>query len=600
MANVDSNPLLRRELPIPFDRVEAAHVEPAVRALLDDARARRAALAHAELTWDAVPGTFDRLTEQLDHAIGVAAHLETVATTPEIRAAYAAIQPSVSEFHSSVWRDAGIFAALKAYAATDEARALGGARRRFLDKTLDDFKRSGADLDDAGKARLSAIDVELAQVTLLFSQNVLDDTNAFELYVGDRAALAGLTESAIEAARESAASKGKPGYRLSLQAPSYVPAMTHLDDRALRERLYRAFNSRAASGPRDNHALVARILELRREKARLLGYAHFADLATADRMAKSGAEARAFVATLRARAEPFFRVENEALAAFRRELEGDAAPPLEAWDVAYYAEKLRRARYDFDEEELRPYFALDRVLEGAFDLAHALYGVTVAPWEGAPTWDPSVRAYALRERDGSISSRFYVDVFPRETKRDGAWMDGLVTSAGDAAPHCEALVGNFTPPLAGRPALLTHREVETTFHEFGHLLHHASSRVPILSLAGTNVARDFVELPSQIMENWCWERASLDRFARHHETGAPIPDALFEKMKAARTFRAANAMMRQLAFAELDLALHMEWDGARDPTEMARDILERHSPTRLPVEHAMAASFGHLFGNPVG
>ncbi|HVY49912.1 MAG TPA: M3 family metallopeptidase, partial [Minicystis sp.] len=339
----------------------------------------------------------------------------------------------------------------------------------------------------------------------------------------------------------------------------------------------------------------------RREKAALLGYAHFADLATEDRMAKRGDEARAFVKMLRDRTEPFFRRENDELAAFRRELEGPGAPPLAAWDVAYYAEKLRRARFDFDEELLRPYFPFEAVLAGAFDLARSLYGLTFAPAPDAPTWHPAVRAYTLHEADGRVASYFYVDVFPRESKRDGAWMDGLVTDASSRPLHVEVLVANFTPPVGDRPALLAHREVETLFHEFGHLLHHASSKVPIRTLAGTNVARDFVELPSQIMENWCWERAALDRFARHHETGAPLPAELFERMRAARSFRAANAMMRQLGFAALDLALHMDWaPGRGDPTELAREVLAAYSPAPLGDDHALAASFSHLFGSPVG
>jgi oligopeptidase A len=241
------------------------------------------------------------------------------------------------------------------------------------------------------------------------------------------------------------------------------------------------------------------------------------------------------------------------------------------------------------------------VLRGAFDVLESLYGVTIEARADVATWDSSVLAFAVREAEGRVGSIFYVDVTPRETKRDGAWMDGLVTGVGEAPLHSEVFVGNFTPPLGDKPALLTHREVETTFHELGHLVHHASSRVQILSQAGTNVARDFVELPSQLMENWCWEREALGRFAKHYLTGAPIPDALFEKMRAARTFRAANNMMRQLGFAELDLALHMDWaPGESEPVATARAILERHSPTALPEGHAMTASFSHLFGSALG
>jgi oligopeptidase A len=440
---------------------------------------------------------------------------------------------------------------------------------------------------------------------------VLDATNAFQLVIDDPARLAGLPPSAIAAARESAEAKGLSGYRLTLQAPSYIPVMTYLDDASIREAMYRETTTRATAGALDNRPLVRRILELRREKARLLGYATFADLATEDRMAKSGAAARQFVRTLRERTEPFFARENAELLAFRRELEGgsaggkDAGPALAPWDVAYYAEKLRRARYDVDEEAIRPYFQLDRVLEGVFTIAQRLYGVRITPWVDAPIWHPTVRAYSIEEESGGWSASFYVDVFPRESKSDGAWMQGIISGVdperGDGR-HLEVLAGNFTPPVGGSQSLLTHREMETLFHEFGHLMHHASSRVAIRSLAGTQVARDFVELPSQIMENWCWERDALELFARHPETGEPIPAEIFDRMRAARGFRAANAMMRQLGFAELDLALHMDWDPDvdSDVVAYARAILERSSPAPLPDGYAMICGFTHLFASPEG
>ncbi|WP_437672908.1 M3 family metallopeptidase [Sorangium sp. So ce131] len=608
MTVATDNPLLSLGFEIPFDRIRSEHVEPAVRALLEDARARLAALVATPgpRTYENTLGALEAVTERLDRAMNVVSHLESTATTPELRAAYNAVQPEVSEFLSGIALNEGVYGALKTFAATPEAAALTGPRRRFFTKTLDDFRRSGAELDPAGKKRLSEIDVELATLTLRFSQNVLDATNAFEFVVEDPARLAGLPPSAVEAARQSAEDKGVKGYRFTLQAPSYIPVLTYLDDASVRERFYRAFNTRATEGEHDNRPLIARVLELRREKAKLLGYKDFADLVLEDRMAKTGAEARRFVGTLRARTEPVFEREKEELAAFRRELEGPDAPPIAPWDVSYYAEKLRRARYDFDDEALRPYFPLDRVVSGLFEIAHRLYGVRIEPWQDAPTWHRSVRAYRLIEADGAQSAAFYLDFAPREQKRDGAWMHGLVTGVPQAGPgedarHLEVLAGSFTPPVGGRPALLNHREVETLFHEFGHMMHHASSRVPIRSLAGTNVAWDFVELPSQIMENWCWEREALDLFARHHETGAPIPDDLLQRMRAARTFRAGAATMRQLGFAEIDLALHVDWTPERgDAVEFAREVMSRYSPVPLPEGYAMLAGFSHLFANPVG
>ncbi|XXT17393.1 M3 family metallopeptidase [Sorangium sp. So ce429] len=615
MTEATDNPLLSLGFEIPFDRIRSEHVEPAVRALLDDARARLEAVVATPgpRTYDNTLGALEAVTDRLDRAMNVVSHLESTSTTPELRAAYNAVQPEVSEFLSGIALNEGVYGALKAFAATPEAEALTGPRRRFFKKTLDDFRRSGAELEPAGKKRLSEIDVELATLTLRFSQNVLDATNAFEFVIEDPARLAGLPPSAVETARQSAEDRGIKGYRFTLQAPSYIPVLTYLDDATIRERFYRAFNTRATEGGHDNRPLIRRILELRCEKAKLLGYASFADLVLEDRMAKTGAEARRFVSTLRERTEPVFEREKEDLAAFRRELEGPGAPPLAPWDVSYYAEKLRRARYDFDDEALRPYFPLDRVISGLFEIAHRLYGVRITPWQGAPTWHPSVRAYRLLEADGAQSAAFYLDFLPREQKRDGAWMHGLVTgapapvpvedgrAAGEDARHLEVLAGSFTPPVGGRPALLNHREVETLFHEFGHMMHHASSRVPIRSLAGTNVAWDFVELPSQIMENWCWEREALDLFARHHETGAPIPDDLLQRMRAARTFRAGATTMRQLGFAEIDLALHMDWGPERgDVIELAREVLSRYSPVPLPEGYAMIAGFSHLFSSPVG
>jgi oligopeptidase A len=604
-AAVD-NPLLTLGDEIPFDRIRGEHVEPAIEALLIEARARLEALGNdsSPRTYESTMDALEAVTERLEFVMGVVGHLESVATTEPLRAAYNAVQPAVSELFSSIALSDPVWKALKAFAATSEAQALTGARRRFVDKTVADFRRSGADLDPEGKKRLSAIDVELATLTLRYGQNVLDATNAFEIVVDDAARLGGLPESAIAAAQASAASKGLPGYRFTLQAPSYIPALTYLDDGALREALYRAFSTRATVGDLDNRPIVKQIVLLRREKARLLGFESFADLVLEDRMAKSGHAARRFIETLRTKAAHFFDREIMELEAFRRDLEGSGAPALAPWDVGYYAEKLRRARFDFDDEALRPYFALDRVLEGAFTIATRLYGVTVEPWTDAAVWHPSVRAYRIREAGGAVSAAFYVDVAPREAKRDGAWMQGLITQvASDSGPtrQLEVLAGNMTLPLGDRPALLSHREVETVFHEFGHLMHHASSRVEVRTLAGTNVAWDFVELPSQIMENWCWEREALDLFAHHVDTGATIPEDVLERMRAARTFRAATAMMRQLGFAEVDLGLHMDWDEAQgDITGWARTVLNRFSPVALPEDHAMVAGFTHLFSSPVG
>lgn len=603
----EPNPLLQVSFPVPFDRIRAEHVEPAVDRLIEDSRAKLQSIArlNGPRTFENTMLALDRLTEQLDFAMSVARHLEAVVTTPEMRAAYNAVQPKASAFYASIPLDAGLWGAIKEYASTAEAGALAGARRRFLTKTIESFRRHGADLDPAGKKRLEEIDVELANLTTKFSENVLDSTNAFELVLTEESQLAGLPESAREAARQSARSKNVDGWRFTLQAPSYVPLMSYLDDSGVRERVYRAYNARAASEPHDNRGLIGRILELRREKARLTGYADFADYALADRMAKSGARAEEFVNDLHEKTAAAFRRENEDLAAFRRSLEGPTAPPLNPWDIAYYAEKQRKALYDFDEEQLRPYFPLPRVLEGMFSIYSRLFGIRMIETPGVPAWDPAVRYFEVRDAaSGVLLGAFYADFYPRENKRGGAWMDFLITGGqrgGGHEPHLGLICGNLTPPVGSKPALLTHSEVETIFHEFGHLLHHTLSSAELRSQSGVNVAWDFVELPSQIMENWCWERESLDLVASHYETAQPLPGELFEKMDRARKFRAANHQMRQLGFGVADLALHRRYtpETGGDPVEYTREIIARFSPAPLDRDHAMITGFTHLFSDPM-
>ena len=601
------NPLLTPQFRIPFDQIQAADVEPAIAQLLAEARGRQDTVGQitGEPNFANTMHALDELTEPLDFAMGVVRHLEAVATYPELRAALNAVQPGVSAFYSGIPLDERLWRAIKHYSASEEASTLAGERRRFLTKTMEAFRRHGADLDVAGKTRLEAIDVELTQLTTKFGENVLDSTNAFELRITDEAQLAGLPPTAVAAARESAQRKGQEGWRFTLQAPDYFAVMTYLDDGSVRRQVYEAYSIRATKEPWDNRGLVSSILQLRGEKGRLLGFGDFADFVLEDRMAHTGKRALTFLEELRTKTERRFQLENEELLQFRRSLEGSDAPRLAPWDVGYYAEKQRAALYDFDEEALRPYFPLERVAAGLFDLVNRLYGIRVIEEQGVPAWDPQVHFYRVEDEDGAFLGGFYADWFPRENKRGGAWMDAFLTGGPDGAgfrPHLGLICGNLTPPVGGKPALLTHREVETIFHEFGHLLHHMLSRVTIRSLAGTNVAWDFVELPSQIMENWCWERAALDLFARHWETGEAIPGDLFEKMNRARTFRAANSQMRQLGFGFVDLMMHIcyqpEQDG--DPVAYARRILQEFSPAALPPDHAMIAGFTHLFSSPVG
>ena len=589
------NPLLKipTHVPfdVPFDKFEAGQVEPAIDELLADADRRLKETIASERPLHAL----DAMTERLEFATGLVRHLESVATTPALRAAHNAIQPKVSAFYSSLPLNDGLWKAIQSYSTTDEAKSLTGPMARFLTKTVDSFKRHGAELPDAGKARLKEIDVELTEVTTKFSEHVLDATNAFELLITDESQLAGLPEAAVAAARASAESKSKTGWRFTLQGPSYLAVLTYLDDAKIREQVWHASNRRGAAAPFDNSTLIKRILELRDEKAKLLGFRDFSDLVLADRMAHNGEAALKFLDDLRVKTERRFREENTELEAF-------AGAKLAPWDVAYWSEKQRAKLYDFDEEALRPYLPLESVVAGMFSIFGRVLGIRVTEQPGVPVWDPAVKCYCIMD---SASSQklgwFYSDWFPRENKRGGAWMDGLLTGdPGQHIPHLGLICGNLTPPVDDKAALLTHREAETIFHEFGHLLHHLLSRVEIRSMAGTSVAWDFVELPSQIMENWCWERESLDLFARHWQTDQPIPEDLFQKMKRARTFRAANAQMRQLGFGFVDLSLHRTWDGKRDVLNYAREVLQPFSVAQLPQDYAMIAGFTHLFSSPVG
>ena len=601
------NPLQEITFQIPFDQIRAEHVEPAVAKLLQDVRKRL-----DQITSEAGPRTFantmeplDKLGEHLDYAVGITRHLEGVATTAELRAAYNAVQPPVSEFYSSLPLNEALWRAVQAYAKTEEARTLTATRKRFLEKTIDNFRRHGAELDAAGKQRISEIDVELSKLTMRFSENVLDSTNEFELVITGEKQIAGLPESAVAMARASAASKGlaEPAWRFTLQGPSYVALMTYLDDGEIRRQVYEAFVNRATEDKRDNRPIIQSILALRREKANLLGYRDFADLVLEDRMAHTGERAQQFLTDLKHKTESYFQRENQELRAFAGK--GELAP----WDIAYYAEKQRAALYDFDEEALRPYFPLESVVRGMFEIVQRLYGIRVVDGPGASVWDPDVKYYEIhddsRPAGATLVGAFYADWYPRENKRGGAWMDAFITGVAFGnrlEPHAGLICGNLTPPVNGRPSLLTHREVQTIFHEFGHLLHHCLSQVEVRSLAGANVAWDFVELPSQIMENWCWEREALDLFARHYKSGEPIPQELFDKMRRARNFRAANAQMRQLGFGFVDLALHRQYSPQRDGDVLAysRNILQEFSPAPLPEHYGMIASFTHLFASPVG
>lgn len=587
--------------------MSADQIEPAIKELL---KATGRELEHLKSfsgtrTFENTMTALDNLGLNLEFAMGVVSHLESVATTPEWRAAYNAVLPKVSDFRSRLVLDEGLWNALRTYGEADEVTRLPAHRLRFVTKTLDSFRRSGAELPKDKKDLLAKINTELAQVTNSFSQNTLDATNAFEFVTTSATDLQGLPESALTLGRTLAAAKGLEGWRFTLQGPSFMAIMTYADDSKLREKFYSAYNTRCRGGAFDNTANLERILELRRQKASLLGFRDFSDLVLADRMAKDGETAVGFVDKLRSRIDSFFANDNAALKGFVKELGLDPAS-MKPWDVAYYAEKMRKAHYEFDEEELRPYFPLPKVMQGLFNLVEKIFGISVKANSSLTTWDEHVTAYSAHDsQSGRLLGYFYADLHPRENKRGGAWMNSLITHVptdGNEMPHVGLIAGNFTPPSEDTPSLLTHDEVTTLFHEFGHLLHHLCGTTELRGQSMSDVAWDFIELPSQILENWCWDRASLDTIATHYQTGVGIPDDLFDKMIRARNFRSASHLMRQLGFSTVDFALHRKYSREQDGdvVQYSRNILTQFSALPLPENYAMILGFTHLFSSPVG
>ncbi len=608
------NPFLVSDFQIRWTALTSGHVVPAIEAAL--ARAQEAIDAIAvrdmrELTFENTFLALEAATEELNSAWSKVTHLQSVADTPSLREAHNAMLPRVTTFHSRIPLNAALWERLGAFAVSSAAASLAGVRRRFLEETIKDFRQAGADLPVEQRTRLELLQGELAQQTQKYSENVLDATNAWQLVVGpeEEQRLAGLPAHAKAAAQRGAEAKGVAGWRFTLQYPSLEPFLTHVEDRELRREMWTASAAVGAQAPFDNTPLIRRILALRAQKAALLGQPHFADSVLHRRMAKSGAQALEFMEGFQRRCAAAFAREGRELEEFKATQSGEAVAPLAPWDLLFWSEKLRQARYQFDEEGLRPYFPMDRVIAGLFELAGRVFGLRIQPPAGgaAEAWHPEVKFYEVQDQRGCHVGSFYADWHPRESKRGGAWMNYLITGGprpdGSRAPHLGLICGNLTPPAGDRPALLTHREVETIFHEFGHLLHHLLGEVEIKSLNGVNVAWDFVELPSQIMENWTWERAGLDLFGRHHETGATIPEEIFQKMTAAKNFRAACVTMRQVAFARLDLLLHMrttEFAGAEDIEPLAHAAIAECLLRTQPPAPTIVKRFTHIFADPVG
>ena len=591
------------ELPPDWTKMKPEFAAEAVDSAIEKSRANIAAikaLPTGGLDYENCVLAFDSATEPLDTVYSRLGHLVSVADSDALRAAYGALVGKIADFYSSVRLDDGLYAKLAEYAASPEGKSLEGARARMLSETLLDFELGGAKLPAEGKRRIREIDGLPAQKAQKFSENVLDDTKRFTLHIGDPSRLEGLPPAAVAVAAQKAAARGESGWDFTLEQPSYVPFMSYAADDSLREKLWRASARLASDGEYSNWGLMEEILRLRAEKARILGRADFADLVLERRMARSGAKALAFVEDLRGKFSAAFESEWRELLDFSRSgglLDGGKMPP---WRAAYASEKLRAKKYGFDPESLRPYFPMEAVMRGMFEICRRLYGIEVSRAEmPAPAWDSAVELFEARAPSGGVMGLFYADFRPRKNKRAGAWMN-LLEPAKRGRPALGVIAGNLSEPAGGKPALLSHSDVETLFHEFGHLIHFFMMDSPELSLR--NVAWDFVELPSQIMENWCRSREGLDVFARHYETGEKIPEELFEKFEKSRKFMGANAAMRQLSFAQIDLLLHVrpeEFIAAGIENAARRELagfVHEYSeavPTILP-------RFTHLFGDAVG
>ncbi len=617
------HPFLSPEFHVRWSTLVPEAVEPDITYALEEAKQNIETICAqdpASATYQSTFLALEKATEELGRGWGRLNHLDSVCDSPAQREALNKMLPAVTDFYSSIALNDRLWAVIKAVGESAEIKTLDPVSQRFVEETLFDFRNSGADLPADKKLRVAAIEAELSKITKEYSEHVLDSTNAWELILTDESKLAGLPESAKAGAAANARAKGhENAWRFTLQFPSMYPVMQHLHDDPIRHQVWEASSKVGAVGEHDNTPLVWQILTLRHEKAEILGQKHFADLTLLRRMAKSGESALQFIENLHARIQPAFLAEYKQLAQYKAAKSGAAVSALEPWEVAYWAEKQRQENYDFDEEALRPYFPVDGVMAGMFEIASRLFSITIRELESVylepgssstiqnpeskiETWHPECKFYEIHDlKTAAHLGSFYADWHPRESKRGGAWMNSLHTGAlGE--PHLGLIIGNMSPPVDGKPALLTHREVETIFHEFGHLLHGLLSEVSVKSLAGTNVPWDFVELPSQIMENFCWDRESLDLFARHFETDAPIPEDLFAKMIAAKNYLSASGFMRQLAFAKLDLELHIRLSDflGNDLDAVDREVLADYlAPLKTPAP-SMMRRFSHLFSSPTG
>jgi oligopeptidase A len=602
------NPLLDFSGLPRFAEFQPAFVTPAVDQLLAENRAlvERIAADPAEPDWDGFAQPLDDANERLYRAWGQVSHMNAVMNSPALREVYNANLPKISQYGTEISQHEGLYRKYRALRSGPVFATLSRTRQRIVENRLRDFRLGGAELSDDRKARFKAVAERLAELSAKFSDNVLDATNAFAHYVEAEAELRGLPADVISAARSAAEADGKEGWKLTLHMPSYLPVLQYAEHRPLREALYRAYATRASEfGPAglDNTGPMAEILALRREEASLLGYANFAELSLVPKMAETPAQVIAFLRDIAGRAKPFAERDLSDLQAFARDQLG--LEKMEPWDLTWASEKLRGARYSFSEQEVKQYFPEQQVIDGMFKVVETLFGLVIEA-EEVPVWHPDVRFHRIMDRNGHVVGRFYMDLYARTSKRGGAWMDDAMgrrrIPSGIQTPVAY-LNCNFSGPVDGKPALFTHDEVITLFHEFGHGLHHLLTRVEDLPVSGINgVEWDAVELPSQFMENFCWEWDVLRHMTAHVETGEPLPRALYDRMVAARNFQSGMQTVRQIEFALFDMRVHSDFEpgGEQAVMDLLGEVRREVAVVIPPPFNRFPHSFSHIFAGGYG
>ncbi|MCL6414266.1 oligopeptidase A [Aestuariirhabdus sp. Z084] len=602
-----SNPLMQTNNLPPFDQIEPGHVEPAIRQLLEESRNEiRALLATQAETeeaadWNSLVAPLDGIDDRLNQAWSPVSHMNAVVNSPELRDAYNACLPLLSEYATEMGQNPDLYQAYKKLADSVGFKDLDIAQQKVVNNALRDFRLSGIALEPEQQQRYGELKKRLSELTSKFSENVLDATQAWSKLVVTEQELAGMPDSALQAARQAAQAKGQDGYLLTLEFPSYLPVMMYCDNRELRREVYTAFSTRASdqgphAGQWDNSALIDEILALRFELAKLLGFANYAELSLATKMGEDPEQITGFLRDLAARSKPVAERELQELQVFAKQ--EHAQDELEAWDITYFGEKLKQHTFAISQEELRPYFPAERVISGMFEVVKRLYGIEISQKEGVASWHSDVRFYEVSDQNGVIG-RFYLDLYARENKRGGAWMDECRVrrqlSEGIQLPVAY-LVCNFNGPVGDKPALLTHDEVTTLFHEFGHGLHHLLTRIDYAGVSGINgVPWDAVELPSQFMENWCWETEGLALISGHYESGEPLPAEMLNKLLAARNFQSGMMMVRQLEFSLFDFLIHQDYDRGLDVQSTINKVRNEVSVIEPPVFNRFQHSFSHIF-----